>query len=567
MGIPSRRFSRFASFWSACLLIGIIAPAIQAQSLTLSRLDADPPAARVIAGEYDREFIRTELPRIVEREPGVHWWRVITDGQIPSQGMPQLLLMSPRFNHAEIWLPGMALPLRRGFMGKDANLDHSTRALVVPLNNGLEAGQAVYVRVDARTTQAMPVSVESLAQVHRNDLRHVAWRTAIIVTFSVLIFLSLGFWIGIGQRSYAYLLLTLFAQLLYQLNIGGEMRALPWLAEGFGGDIRAGRFLAMASAIASISFIAFYLDLAKKQPSILRIVHGCNAVMALLLVANMASDAGLVSVLANMVVLLAAVVVLVACVIGTWRGQRAASFLLVSLLPAVALVTLSIGESFGLWINPAWMAYAVPAGLAFAGLMLTVGLADSMQKLRRDRDRASRLATFDALTGAMSRPATEERLRTAVADSHRSGLPLSVVFFDIDNFKRVNDDFGHRAGDECLRIIASRTRNRLRRYDQCGRYGGDEMLVILPDTHLDEARGVAENLRSSINCRPLSIDGRLLDATLSLGIAQLAPGETPEQLLERADAALYASKAAGRDRVSGHVPGTITQELKAYSEA
>ena len=91
------------------------------------------------------------------------------------------------------------------------------------------------------------------------------------------------------------------------------------------------------------------------------------------------------------------------------------------------------------------------------------------------------------------------------------------------------------------------------------------MLVILPDTRLAEARGVAENLRSSINCRPLSIDGRLLDATLSLGIAELAPGETADHLLERADAALYASKAAGRDRVSGHAPGTITEQVRAYA--
>jgi len=298
----------------------------------------------------------------------------------------------------------------------------------------------------------------------------------------------------------------------------------------------------------------------------MRVVYGCVVATGLLLLLTLVSDAEVIGNLVSAVLLVAAITLLIASLVGARRRQRAAGFLLVAWLPMAGLLVGRFGDSLGFWVNPDWMVHAFPAGLAMAGLVLTVGLADSMQQLRRDRDHASRLATVDALTGAMSRPATDERLLAAVADAHRSGLPLSVVFFDIDHFKRVNDDYGHRAGDECLRIIASRTRNRLRRYDQCGRYGGDEMLVILPDTRLNEARGVAENLRSSINCRPLSIDGRLLDITLSLGIAQLVPGETAEQLIERADAALYSSKAAGRDRVSGHAPGIITQELSALSD-
>ncbi len=561
MEIPARRFLQLVAF----LLVGLSGSALPAQPLTVSRLNADPPAARVVAGDHDSQFVAAAHPRIVEPEPGIHWWRVTANAAIPAAGAPQLVLGSPHLNSAEFWVPGAALPLRRALLGKDADLDHATRALVAPLPTGLGAGQSVYVRVEARSRQAMPVAIESLAQVHRNDLRHVAWRSAIIVTMLVLAILSFCFWIGIGERGYAYLLVTLLAQVAYLLIVGGELRALPWLAEAIGDDIRASRLFGMGSVITSLYFIAFYLDLPKQQPRFMRIVHGCNIAMGLLLLATVVSDAAVISTLASIVLLVAAITVLLVSANGTWRGQRAAYFMLMSWLPMIVLLALRTGELLGFWVNPGWMAYAVPAGLAIAGLVLTIGLADSMQQLRRDRDHASRLATFDTLTGAMSRRATDDRLRSAVADAHRSGLPLSLVFFDIDHFKRLNDDFGHRVGDECLRIIASRTRNRLRRYDQFGRYGGDEMLVILPDTRLVEARGVAENLRSSINCRPLSIEGRLLDTTLSLGIAQLAPGETAEHLLERADAALYASKAAGRDRVSGHATGTITEELSACS--
>lgn len=561
MGIPSRRFWRFVAMLMVCLA----APALSAQDFSVSHLDVNPPAALVIAGEYDSQFIASALPRIVARDTGISWWRVTAHAPVPAGNDPQLVLASPQLDSAEFWVPGAAMPVRRALLGKDADFGHSTRALVVPLANGLGAGQSVYVRVDARSRQALAVSIESLAQVHRSDLRHVAWRSAIIVTMAVLAILAFCFWVGIGERGYAYLLVTLVTQVLYLMMVGGELRALPGLAEAIGGDIRTSRLLAMASIIASLGFITFYLDSAKRQPRLMRVINACIVAMVVLMLVSVVWDAVVISTLANLVLMVAGLTVLLVSAIGTWRGQRAAYFILMSWLPMMVLLSLHIGELMGFWLNPAWMAHAVPAGLAIAGLVLTIGLAESMQQLRRDRDHASHLASFDTLTGAMSRRATDDRLRSAVADAHRSGLPLSLVFFDIDHFKRLNDDFGHRVGDECLRIIASRTRNRLRRYDQFGRYGGDEMLVILPDTRLVEARGVAENLRSSINCRPLSIDGRLLDTTLSLGIAELVPGETAEQLLERADAALYASKAGGRDRVSGHAPGSITEELRAYS--
>lgn len=559
MGSPSRRWWKTAVLSAGLLVVA----ALPAQTLRLSQIDDDPPAARVVGGDHDARFATVGDDRIAGSPRGPHWWRVTAMQAVPAAAAPQLVLQTPYLNSVEAWLPGEALPLRRGLMGRDADPRYSTRALIVPLPEGLAAGQHVDLRVDVRSALPMRVSIEPLAEVHRRDLQHVMWRTAILTSMLVVAILALGFWIGIGERSYAYLLVTLVAQALYLLTLGGELRAIPWLAELIGTDPRTSRLFGFISVIASISFIAFYLDLRKRQPRFLRVLHACNAVMGALLAVTFVTSAPWVATVANVTVVAAASAVLVASVIGSLRGQRAAYFLLLSWVPVLALVLLRVGELLGLWSSQDWVAYAFPAGFAIAGLVLTVGLADNIQQLRRDRDQASRLATFDALTGAMSRPATSERLDNAVADAHRSGLPMSVVFFDVDRFKHINDEYGHRVGDECLRIIALRTRNRLRRYDQFGRWGGDEMLVILPDTRLAEARGVAENLRSAINCRPLSIDGHLLQATLSLGVAELAPQEGAEHLLERADAALYASKSAGRDRVSGHAVGTVTQQQKA----
>ncbi len=533
--------------------------------LALARLSGDPPPGQVVSGALDEQFERVEGPAVLEpAEPGPHWWRLTATRDVAPNGAPQLVIANPHLNRLEVWRPGQGTPDQRATVGRHADPSFSARALVVALPDGLWAGQHVYLRMQVRTPAAMPVTVEPLAQVHRSDLVHVAWRTAVLVTMLVLAVLALGFWLGGGERGFAYLMVSLLAHVGFLVADGGEIRLLPWLANLLGQDLRAGRLFGAIGAIAGIGFLNFYLDLSARQPRVMRILKACSVTMGLVLVATFFTMAPAVAVGANVVVLVVAAAMLWATITAARRRERAALFLAVSWTPLLAVLAVRIGGLLGAWPVPAWMAYAFPASFALAGLVLTIGFADKMQQLRRDRDRASQLASFDGLTGAASRQMIEEQLLAAVAAAHRQGQPLSVVFFDIDHFKRINDEHGHLVGDHCLRVIALRTRNRLRTYDRLGRYGGDEMLVILPDTRLGEAFGVAENLRAAVNCRPLSINGARIHASLSLGVAELAAGESAHDLLQRADAALYASKAQGRDRVSADA--TVAPEPAASAE-
>ncbi|RDZ28021.1 diguanylate cyclase [Lysobacter silvisoli] len=530
----------------------LVAGALQAQSLELSRLDDDPLPVQVLAGDYDDRFVPAGDLAVRERSRSPRWWRLTARSGYPAAGQPQLVLRTPHLNRVEVWQPQSPLPVPRALVGAGIDRTTSTRALVVPLPGGLAAGQSVYLRVQALTPLPMTAAIEPLAVVHRKDMAHVAWRTAVLTTMAVVAVLALGFWAGLGERSYLLLCLTLIAQLLYLVCYGGEARAIPGLAELVGNDPRAGRMFGLIAVLASNGFLAHYLSLRQTQPKLMRVLTACNLLVAALMLVTLTTVAPLVAVAANVVLMVGLSIVMTAGVIGAWRRQREALFLLLSWTPMFALTALRMAGLVGWWGNPEWMDYAFPVGFALGGLVLMIGLSDKLQQLRRDRDQASRQATYDALTGAMTRPAIEARLKAAVESAHKSRRPLSVVFFDVDHFKRINDEHGHLVGDQTLRIIALRTRNRLRTYDLFGRYGGDEILVVLPDTQLREALGVAENLRSSVNCRPLSIDGRLLAASLSVGVAELMHEETAEHLLERADAALYASKSGGRDRVTGH---------------
>jgi diguanylate cyclase (GGDEF)-like protein len=157
----------------------------------------------------------------------------------------------------------------------------------------------------------------------------------------------------------------------------------------------------------------------------------------------------------------------------------------------------------------------------------------------------------DPLTGAYNRRGWSDLGQREVARVHRSGHPMSVVMLDIDHFKSINDTWGHTLGDEVLISLVSRVEANLRDIDILGRYGGEEFIVLLPETDHRAAVQVAERLRSTIAATPIIAQPQQLSITISLGIVTLSPEEptTFEQLTEMADTALYQAKRTGRNRL------------------
>jgi two-component system cell cycle response regulator len=157
--------------------------------------------------------------------------------------------------------------------------------------------------------------------------------------------------------------------------------------------------------------------------------------------------------------------------------------------------------------------------------------------------RLESLLREDALTGLTNRRAVLTQLAGMVSAARRHGHPLSIAILDLDHFKRINDSHGHKVGDDVLVAAAHAMGTHLRAEDQLGRLGGEEFLVLLPDTDSAAAGHVAEKLRAEVAAAATPVP-----VTVSIGVAGW-DGETPEDLLHRADEALYAAKQAGRDRV------------------
>jgi two-component system cell cycle response regulator len=182
--------------------------------------------------------------------------------------------------------------------------------------------------------------------------------------------------------------------------------------------------------------------------------------------------------------------------------------------------------------------------------LLDMRVAQRTEQLENLVQEVQRLSMLDSLTGCFNRRVLDERLPAEVERCHRYQRPLSVVFIDVDHFKRINDGLGHAGGDLVLQEIAKRCQASLRsRVDWVARYGGEEFVIVLPESDALAAQQFAERLRLSIRSQPIDAAGQSLSVTVSLGVAQLRPHESVQQLLARADALLYQAKQAGRDRV------------------
>ncbi len=158
-------------------------------------------------------------------------------------------------------------------------------------------------------------------------------------------------------------------------------------------------------------------------------------------------------------------------------------------------------------------------------------------------------ATLDALTNLNNRRQFETRLGQEISITKRQNNPLCAMMIDIDFFKKVNDTYGHAAGDEVLRTVASIIKEQLRESDIPARYGGEEFAVLLPFTKIEEAQIVGERLRCAVEAHPVKVENAEIAVTISMGLAEYNRVETGEELFERADKALYEAKKNGRNQV------------------
>jgi diguanylate cyclase len=198
---------------------------------------------------------------------------------------------------------------------------------------------------------------------------------------------------------------------------------------------------------------------------------------------------------------------------------------------------------------------------------LEAGFAEKTRELEAIQEsltKSEQRARTDTLTGLPNRRALDEFFRNAQIAAMEKGEPLSVLLLDIDHFKKFNDNFGHGVGDQVLRLMAQVLRDKVRDVDLPARYGGEELIAVLPTADLAAANVVAERIRCAIaecHITRRSTGENLPTITVSVGVAQFRPGEAMTDLIERCDRALYLAKGSGRNRVT--TESELDRELAA----
>ncbi len=179
--------------------------------------------------------------------------------------------------------------------------------------------------------------------------------------------------------------------------------------------------------------------------------------------------------------------------------------------------------------------------------------SETIKKLEQRLQKSELDAHYDPLTLISNRRVFESRLKELLIDFDKTKSPFVLIMCDIDDFKKVNDLYGHRSGDEVLRTVANILQHELRGEDLVARYGGEEFAILLPNTSLREASAVAERLRKKVEEATINSDGNSIKVTISLGLAQSRPADGPDDIVKRADKSLYLAKDSGKNCVRSEI--------------
>ena len=323
-----------------------------------------------------------------------------------------------------------------------------------------------------------------------------------------------------AERLWENVFMPYRTKILYPIAVVGSGIFLPLAVYDYmRGKVAISALLLCLVAMLLVDAVALYRKKAPPVPFATLLIPGCAAVAFSL------ATQGIYGVLWSFPVVLLSFFVL---------PRRLANALSVSLL-AVGVVMTSQSQEIGTTVR-----YGLALTLSLVVINIMLGVLESLHA------RLVAQSLTDSLTGAGNRRSMDNGLADVVERNRRSFAPASALAIDIDYFKRINDRHGHEAGDEVLRSLVDIVKERRRKLDQIYRQGGEEFLLLLPDTRAAEAMGVAENLRKAIMRAPILRDQPV---TVSIGVGELHPSEDAKDWMKRVDEALYAAKKGGRNRV------------------
>ncbi|HAG74889.1 MAG TPA: GGDEF domain-containing protein [Thauera sp.] len=354
---------------------------------------------------------------------------------------------------------------------------------------------------------------------------------------------------GLRDRAHRDYVLYLGCFVLLSMGYGGH--GYNWLWPGMYG---VQRYIILVLMVVlgylGLRFASSSLGLAVAAPRAHRLAHGFGVAGMVAIGACVVLDQQAAAAVVAFVFVLLFSVAMVWLGFSRLDGDRIAAgyFLAGSLAAMAGAATTSLAVWNGLPYSN-WTFHAAEVGIAIDGAILSLALAYRVRRIRRERLQAEQLSSLDPLTGLRNRRAFAVLGESAWSTAVRRQRPLSAVVLDLDHFKLINDVRGHAAGDAALKAVAGVIERNCRAADVAARWGGEEFVVLLPETTAAQAGVLAERLLHDIRGLDLTLDGGALSLSASIGVAERTTQPDLEALVREADQAMYAAKQGGRDRV------------------
>ncbi len=528
---------------------------LRIDALTVKRTSKELNDIANVRQSADFSPLLNALDDIAVPENSNTWLRIRLTRDWPSALPPVLAITNESMGQRiTLYQPPDFVAQEHSLFDRKVAPGFSREGIFMPLTPNLKAGDEIYAKIPGIMGEwHISLKLDEYTAMTEYDNRNVRHTIIILSIFFTVAVSTLFCWLFFRQRMLMLYVCQVFGQFLYVLYMRGDGLAFYFpqnlgLAKALVGGMPVAIFAAF-----SVLFMREFVQL--KQYSVLAdrtslcfsaLILFVGTLHALAPIGWHASimDAG------NIIYLLWTPTMISFTVWIARKGNKAAWFLLASWGPSMLLSLYVLWELLFFTKSSTAGMFAYPITLAFASITLVLGVAYRMLQQRRELDIARVQAQYDGLTGVLNRRTTMERLKEVHGSALKSNKPISVLFIDLDHFKKVNDSFSHAAGDICLKTAVQTLQNNLRHTDYIGRFGGEEFLIILPNTDTDTAMRLAERMREQIASLQVAYNGKMISITTSIGVTNTLPSDnSPEDMVNLADKALYLAKHDGRNLV------------------
>lgn len=548
----------------ACLLalpsLGSAAAAVVTSGTSLQIEMLDPAAGdvgidKLTSGTLDPAFQPFDFGAARKRD-GAFWLRLRAEENSTPGSVPTLNISKSRHVQIQAYTleNGRTVPLRTATHLPGLRGMHQ---IVLALPDRLVAGQLLYVRIDPQGQgwEGLQFSVSTLEQTLATGAEHARMIALAFGALLAMAFSSLLIWFVLSDRLLLFYATLFSLQALYVAYLSGQGFEWPVLELGASVMSYTWNVTAALSGAAACLFVREIAELRLYSPRVHSIFGWMAGTFVVLAFANLAQHIGMggvVAAIGNLVFMGSAVFTLVVAFLAWQRNNRAAGWFLLAwgllegftIATAIRLLLTDPEGAEGL------LYYGLPLSMVAAAVLIALGVADRLRDQRLALSDAEKLAQTDPLTGVLNRRSLVERLEAACLRARARGLPIALLFIDLDHFKEINDTRGHQAGDACLRAIIDPIHAELRQSDVIGRYGGEEFVVILSSADIAAAGPIAERIRNRVADVRVEGFGEPIRVTCSIGVATSDTlGVWGEHLIARADEAVYDAKRSGRNRV------------------